>query len=67
MLIKPKVKPIAIVLPIEANLKTMLKDEKVVPDADTQELSHLVHNKKVVQAVLRHLLQTGKQQGLKRY
>lgn len=60
-----QVKPIAIVLPIEANLKTMLKDENVIPDVDSQELSHLVHNKKVVSAVLKHLLQTGKQQGLK--
>ncbi|KAL6449690.1 LOW QUALITY PROTEIN: FAA1 Long-chain-fatty-acid--CoA ligase 1 [Candida maltosa Xu316] len=60
-----KVKPIAIVLPIENNLKSLLKDEKVLDDVDSQEMSHLVHDKKVTKAVLNSLLATGKQQGLR--
>lgn len=60
-----KVKPIAIVLPIENNLRQMLKEEKVIDNAETEEFAHLVHDKKVTKAVLKHLLTTGKHQGLK--
>lgn len=60
-----KVKPIAIVLPIENNLRQMLKEEKVIDNAETEEFAHLVHDKKVTKTVLKHLLTTGKHQGLK--
>lgn len=62
-----KVKPIAIILPNEANLKSFLADEKVYSqlEADSKELAHLCDDKKVIKAVTKHLVQTGKSQGLK--
>lgn len=62
-----KVKPIAIVLPNEANLKSFLADEKIYSqlDLDSKELAHLCDEKKVINAVTKHLVQTGKSQGLK--
>ncbi|CUM53181.1 unnamed protein product [Debaryomyces tyrocola] len=62
-----KVKPIAIVLPNEANLKSFLADEKIYSqlDLDSKELAHLCEEKKVINAVTKHLVQTGKSQGLK--
>ncbi|CAI5756217.1 unnamed protein product [Candida verbasci] len=53
-----KVKPIAIVIPIEASLRQELGD-------NSTELSHLVNDKKAQKAVLNSLLSTGKNQGLK--
>lgn len=62
-----KVKPIAIILPNEANLKSFLVDEKVFSqlEVDSKELAHLCDDKKVIKAVHKCLLQTGKSQGLK--
>lgn len=62
-----KVKPITIILPNEANLKSFLADEKVYSqlDLNTKELVHLCDDKKTINAVHKYMLQTGKSQGLK--
>ncbi|KAJ8142254.1 hypothetical protein OY671_004587 [Metschnikowia pulcherrima] len=62
-----KVKPIAIILPNEQHFKNLLQDEKLV-SADalkSKELSDFYTDKKIVSAVHKSLLQTGKSQGLK--
>lgn len=62
-----KVKPIAMILPNEAPLKQFLAEEKIYSksELDAKELSHLCHDKKVVHAVHKSLLATGKSQGLR--
>ncbi|KAK6455375.1 long-chain fatty acid--CoA ligase and synthetase 4 [Scheffersomyces xylosifermentans] len=62
-----KVKPIAIVLPIEEHLKSYLADEKVYTkdELKTKDLSHLCADVKVVHAVTHSLIATGKAQGLR--
>ncbi|KAF3990692.1 hypothetical protein FT663_01537 [Candidozyma haemuli var. vulneris] len=62
-----KVKPIAIVIPNEAALKTHLKDDKVYSDSELQskELATLCHDKKTISSVHKSLVATGKSQGLK--
>ncbi|CAN3367971.1 long-chain-fatty-acid--CoA ligase 1 [Diutina catenulata] len=62
-----RVKPIAIVLPNEAHMKSFLADEGVYSKQEVQEkeLAVLCEDPKVVSAVHKSLLQTGKSQGLK--
>lgn len=62
-----KVKPIAMILPNEQHFKPFLVEEKIYTEDElkNKELSVLYHDKKVVAAVLKSLLATGKSQGLK--
>lgn len=62
-----KVKPVAIVLPNEAHLKSYLVKEGIYLESkvNEKELSQLCHDEKVVSAVLKSLLGTGKAQALK--
>lgn len=62
-----KVKPIAIVIPGEPALKSLLKDEKIYSESEllSKELAVLCQDKKVISAVHNSLLATGKSQGLK--
>ncbi|ODV79597.1 acetyl-CoA synthetase-like protein [Suhomyces tanzawaensis NRRL Y-17324] len=62
-----KVKPIAIVLPNEQALKSLLIDERIYSkdELSSKELSHLCEEKKVADAVQKSLAATGKSQGLK--
>lgn len=62
-----KVKPIAIILPNEANFKAYLAEEKVYSESDlkTKSLAHLVDDKKVAKAITKTLVATGKSMGLK--
>lgn len=62
-----KVKPVAILLLNEPHLKNLLQDENLVDanDLKTKELSDFYTDKKVISAVHKSLLNTGKSQGLK--
>lgn len=62
-----KVKPIAILLLNEQHLKHFLLDEGLYSQEELKgrELGTLFHEKKVINAVLKSLLASGKQQGLK--
>lgn len=62
-----KVKPIAMILPNEQHLKNFLLDERLCKEEDLKhkEISVFYHDKKVVEAVNKSLLATGKSQGLK--
>lgn len=62
-----KVKPIAIILPNEAHFKSFLVDEKVYSSSEieSKDLSYLCDDKKVIKAITKTLIQTGKSQGLK--
>lgn len=62
-----KVKPIAIILPNESHFKSFLVEEKIYSDLElkTKDLSYLCDDAKVIKAVNKSLIQTGKSQGLK--
>ncbi|CAK7894792.1 long-chain-fatty-acid--CoA ligase 1 [[Candida] anglica] len=62
-----KVKPILIVLPNEAHLKSFLAKEGIYSESElkSKDLSYLCEDEKVHSVVLKSLLQTGKSQGLK--
>lgn len=62
-----KVKPIAMIIPNEAHLKSLLIDSKVTTETElkSKELSDFYTDKKVVNLVLKDLLSTGKAQGLR--
>lgn len=62
-----RVKPIAMILPNEQHFKHFLVDEKIYSEDElkNKEPSVLYHEKKVVAAVLKSLLATGKSQGLR--
>ena len=62
-----KVKPIAIVVPIEAHLRLHLIDEKIytADELKSKSLAILCHDIKVVHTVTHSLIATGKAQGLR--
>lgn len=62
-----KVKPIAIIVPNDQHLRPFVEEQKVFSSEQmkTKDLDHLCHDKKVANAVLNSLLNTGKTQGLK--
>ncbi|EAZ62939.2 long-chain fatty acid--CoA ligase and synthetase 4 [Scheffersomyces stipitis CBS 6054] len=62
-----KVKPIAIVVPIEAHLRSHLIDEKIytADELKSKSLAILCHDIKVVHTVTHSLIATGKAQGLR--
>lgn len=62
-----KVKPVAMLLPIENHLRSAIVSEGLYSEDElkTKSLAHLCHDKKVAKLVLKSLLQTGKSQGLK--
>lgn len=62
-----KVKPVAIILPNESHFKSFLIEEKVYSESEikTKDLSYLCDDKKVIKAVTKSLIATGKSQGLK--
>lgn len=57
-----KVKPVAIVVPNEGPVGKLAVDLGLIKNAD--ELSHVLHDKKLKKAILDELLKTGKSQGL---
>lgn len=62
-----KVKAIAIILPNGAHFKSFLVDENVysASEIESKDLSYLCDDKKVIKAVTKSLIQTGKSQGLR--
>lgn len=61
-----KVKPVAMILPNENHLKHFLLDEKLVSESElnSKSITDYYTDKKIVSAVLKSLLATGKSQGL---
>ncbi|OWB57671.1 hypothetical protein B5S28_g3635 [[Candida] boidinii] len=59
-----KVKPIAIVIPNEANLKKLAVQLKLAKSEDEVHLAEIVNNKKLCNEVTHKLVATGKEQGL---
>lgn len=62
-----QVKPIAIIIPNEHHLHNYLSDQKIYSkeELSSKDLEDLCEDKKVTNAVLKSLLQTGREQGLK--